>query len=102
MNEFGTCCVCEVELHECVFISLDYKVEVESEVGWGCVQCGLAQGGAVAVICLDCLDKYEDDLEDKLKYLMNSKKGRIPVPPVENRVTHEHDFSLHPEHEGAD
>ena len=32
---------------------------------------------------------------------MDGKKGRIPVSPVVNRITHEHDLSLHPEHEGA-
>lgn len=100
MNEFGTCCACESEMEICGIVQLDYKVESES--GWGCVQCGLSTEGAMAIVCGDCYDKYGEDIEDQIKYLMNGKKGRISVPPVENRVTHEHNLSLHPEYEGAD
>ena len=100
MNEFGTCCVCEGEMETCGLIQLDYKVESES--GWGCVQCGLPMEGAVAVVCDACFTTHGDEIVDQIKYLMNGKTERIPVPPVENRVTHEHDLSLHPEYTGAD
>lgn len=96
VNEFGTCCVCEMgDMEDCGLVQLGYKMESES--GWGCLQCGLPMEGAIAVVCSDCYDKYGEKIEDQIKYLIDGKKGRIPVPPVENRVPHEHDLSLHPE-----
>lgn len=100
MSEFGTCCVCECEMEECGIVQLDYKVESES--GWGCVQCDLAMQGAIAIVCDACFIAYGDEIEDQIKYLMNGKKGRIPVPPVANRVLHEHDLSLHPEYKSME
>lgn len=88
-------------MEECGLIQLDYKVESES--GWGCVQCGLPMQGAIAIVCVDCYDKCGGNIEDQIKYLMNGIKGRIPVPPVENRIPHEHNLALHPEfHEGIE
>lgn len=95
-DEYGTCCVCESEMETCGIIQLGYKVESES--GWGCYQCGLPMEGAIAIVCGDCVDKHAETIEDQIKYLMDGKKGRFPVPPVEKRVTHEHDLSLHPEY----
>ena len=97
-DEYGTCCVCELPMDTAGIVQLNYKVESES--GWGCVQCGLSMVGAMAIVCGDCYNKYGENTEGQIKYLMNGKTGRISVPPVENRVTHEHDLSLHPEYEG--
>ena len=99
MSELGTCCVCEGEMEICNILQLGYKVE--SETGWGCLQCGLAMEGAVALVCDTCFIAYGNEIEDQIKYLVSDKE-RIPVPPVENRVTHKHDLSLHPEYTGAD
>ncbi|MYB02024.1 MAG: hypothetical protein F4118_00340 [Acidimicrobiaceae bacterium] len=93
IDDYGTCCVCESEMDECILIQLDYKIESES--GWGCLVCDLPMDGAMAVVCFDCFD--DDDLEDKIKFLMNGRRGRIPVPPPESRIKHEHNLMLHPE-----
>lgn len=95
-DEYGTCCVCESEMQTCGIIQLGYKIKSES--GWGCLQCGLAMEGAIAIVCGACIDKYEGNVEDQIKYLMNGKKGRLPVPPAEERIPHEHDLSFHPEY----
>ena len=97
LNEFGTCCVCEGEMEDCGIVQLGYKVKSES--GWGCLQCGLAMEGALAIVCADCYGKYGVYIEDQIKYLIDGKKGRIPVPPVDNRIPHKCDLSLHPEYE---
>lgn len=99
-EDYGTCCVCESEMDECVLIQLDYKVESES--GWGCLVCDLPMEGAMAVVCADCFDEYDDDLEDKIKFLMNGIRGRIPVPPPESRIKHEHNLMYHPKDQDAE
>lgn len=97
-SEYGCCCICESTQNVNNLIQLDYKVGAESESGWGCVQCGLKAEGAIAIICDACFDKHgkSGDLEAKIKLLMSGIK-RIPVPPVSDRVPHEHDLSRHPE-----
>jgi len=95
INEYGTCCVCQSDMEMYNIIQLDYKVESES--GWGCFKCGLPMQGAVAVVCDGCLDEHGNDIEDQIRFLMDGVKGRIPVPPVADRIPHEHDLSLHPE-----
>ena len=95
-EDYGTCCVCESEMEICFIIQLDYKVESES--GWGCVKCGLSPQGAIALVCSDCVDKFGEGIEDQIKHLMDGKKGRLPVPPVEKRIPHGHDLSLHPKY----
>ena len=95
-SEYGCCCICESTQNVNNLIQLDYKVESES--GWGCVRCGLKMEGAIAIICDDCVETHgkSEDLEAKIKLLMNGIK-RIPAPPVAARVPHEHDLSRHPE-----
>ena len=96
-NEYGTCCVCEKKIEGVAnLIALDYKTNATS--GWGCLKCGLPMEGAVAVICDGCFDKVDENGEDKIKFIMNGIEERIPVPPVHDRIPHEHDLSLHPEH----
>ncbi len=99
-NDFdlGSCCICEVNDDSVQnLIQLDFKV-FGSETCWGCFQCGLPMEGAVAAVCDTCFQQYyETDLESHLKFLMDTKDRRIPVPPVAERVPHEHDLSKHPE-----
>ena len=93
-SEYGCCCICESTTNVNNIVQLDYKVESES--GWGCMKCGLAPEGALAIICDTCADESDPNVEDKIKLLMNGIK-RIPVPPVEERIPHGHDLSRHPE-----
>ena len=67
-----------------------------SESGWGCVQCGLSAEGAVAIVCDACLERYgAGTIEDRIRFLMDGRERRIPVPLIEGRTLHEHDLSRH-------
>lgn len=93
-NEYGSCCICETStLDVRNIIQLDYKVKSES--AWGCFKCGLPAEGAVAIVCDACIEKHGDDTEKHIRFLMDSAERRIPVPPEEERVPHEHDLSYH-------
>ena len=59
-------------------IELNYKIESES--AWGCFQCGLPIEGAVAIVCDTCIEKYSDNIEDEIKFLMDGREKRISVP----------------------
>ena len=52
--------------------------------------------GAVAIVCDTRIEKYSDTLEDKIRFLMDGREGRISMPPIEGRIFHEHDLSHHP------
>ena len=95
--DLGPCCICESTQAVDNLLQLDFKVE--SETCWGCIQCGLPMEGAVAAVCDTCMETYADDedMEEKIKFLMDTADRRIPMPPVEERVAHVHDLSQHPE-----
>ena len=92
-EDYGSCCICESKTDVRNIIQLDYKVALES--GWGCVQCGLPAEGAVAIVCDGCIERYSDNIEGKIIYLMDGGQRRIAVPPVEGCIIHEHDLSRH-------
>ena len=94
-EDYGPCCICESETDVLNIIQLDYKVKSES--GWGCIVCGVPAEGAVAIVCDPCFEKYSDTIEDEIRFLMDGRERRIPVPPIEGRIPHEHDLSRHPE-----
>ena len=94
-EDYGSCCICESQIDVRNIIQLEYKVVSES--GWGCVACGLSAEGAVAIVCDTCIEKYSDKIEESIRFLMDGREWRIPVPSVEWRVFHEHDLSRHPE-----
>lgn len=53
--DLGPCCACEKSGPTVRnVIMLDKRAPIAG-TGWGCVQCGLAADGAVAVLCDDCL-----------------------------------------------
>ena len=92
-EDYGSCCICESQTDVRNIIQLDYKVKSES--GWGCVQCGLPAEGAVAIVCDACIERYGDNIEEKIIYLMDGGQRRLVVPPVEGRIPHKHDMSRH-------
>ena len=51
----------------------------------------------VAIVCDACVERYGDNIEGAIIYLMDGGQRRIAVPPVEGRILHEHDLSRHPE-----
>ena len=103
-DNYGNCCVCEEKITDALanIFQMDYKVPVPSgtnpETGWGCFVCNLPMEGAVAVVCETCIRVYgEVSVWDQIKFLMDGRDRRIPVPPVEERIHHDHDYSKHPE-----
>lgn len=101
-TEMGPCCRCgkSDEPARCI-IMLPFKAPVPGH-GWGCVQCGQPQDGAIAVIC----DRCEDPLfrpDADLRWACRgfpAKEGRIPY--LELAGHHDHDITRHPELPAAD
>jgi hypothetical protein len=90
-TDLGPCCACGKE-DETVrnFILLNLK-GTHSDQGWGCVVCGV-WGGAVAVICDDCLEKKAE-----IKFACDGfpvDKKRIPIEQLTEFF--DHDRRLHP------
>jgi hypothetical protein len=56
----GPCCVCLGTNSVRNIIMLDRRAAIVGH-GWGCVSCGLPPDGAYAVLCDDCLAKWEED-----------------------------------------
>lgn len=61
--------------------------------GWGCLQCGLPNDGAIAVVCDDC-HRTNRPLRDACRG-WPADDGRIPIEELAG--THEHVMALHPE-----
>ena len=54
--------------------------------------------GAVAIVCDTCIEKCDsDNIEDEIRFLIDGRQRRLPVPPIEGRILHEHDQSRPPE-----
>lgn len=97
------CCACG-ESNETVrnIVMLDNKT-AEAGTGWGCVQCGLASDGAVAVLCDLCAqaDPVGDSIREAVVGYMRDGR-REPIAAVRARPRHEHDMTKHPEVTGED
>lgn len=50
---FGPCCACGENNGAYNIILLDRKAP-QPGTGWGCIDCGLPQDGAIALVCDDC------------------------------------------------
>ena len=96
----GNCCICEKgapEVKVCNIVMLDLRVPLQHRGrGWGCVQCGLAMEGAVAVLCDPCLDKHVAGAAIKLACL-GSPADNVRIPIGELKEKFEHDMAKHPE-----
>lgn len=76
----GPCCVCETEAGVHNIIMLDRQA-VMSGHGWGCLVCGLASDGAMAVLCDPCLKAWQAD-NSILKIACRgypAKDGRVAI-----------------------
>jgi hypothetical protein len=72
--DLGPCCCCERTDGVRNVITL-HRRGVMLGRGWGCVVCGLACDGAIAVLCDDCLGK-------PLRFACRGypgKDGRVPI-----------------------
>lgn len=91
----GTCCICGGAENVVNIIMLPFKAKTPGS-GWGCFQCGLPMDGAVAVLCDDCIGKYENGTP--IKYAVDGypfENRRIPVEELTEPF--KHDLSKHPE-----
>ncbi len=111
-TNLGPCCCCGLSKGAGpvrTLICLAKKAPGEVQ-GWGCLQCGLPQQGAVAVVCDKCADKLEayvtetgkpleESLADgPLKFFCGTdRRERLPIALLLDRPAHKHDMARHPE-----
>jgi hypothetical protein len=88
--DVGPCCACGGTRDVRNVLMLHLKAPVP-RTGWGCFVCGLANDGALAVICDDCLSHAREATEAALGFLTDRR--RIPVSEL--RGHHDHDLSKH-------
>lgn len=91
--DLGACCACGKRgpAVRCVLL-LPHKAPVPG-TGWGCVQCGLACDGAVAVLCDVCL--YEERPVREACFGHPAAGERVPLSSLAG--WHEHDLEKHSE-----
>lgn len=92
--DLGPCCGCGKEDKTVRNIGmLDFRAPIAGK-GWGCVQCGLPQDGALVVVCDECAAT-----EKPYKWIISGLTGdkqRIEYAGFE-QVPFTHDMSKHPE-----
>jgi hypothetical protein len=94
-ENLGPCCICETFENVRTIVMIDKRAPVAGH-GWGCVVCGLATDGAVAVICDDCAELEQADT--KLKFACRgypASDGRVPIAELTQEFSH--DETRHPE-----
>lgn len=96
-TRLGPCCGCQTIDGVRHVLTLNQKSPKPGH-GWGCVQCGLAPDGAVAVLCDKCVERFKRDGLTAVSWAC------LGYPSAEGRVlrtiltgTHDHDMSKHPE-----
>ena len=75
-------------------LMLPLKAMVEGH-GWGCLVCGLASDGAVAVLCDACMQADRQPTFACCGY--PGTEGRVPI--AELTRPHDHDMTKHPKWE---
>lgn len=101
----GFCCRCAASEANTIAM-LEIKAPESDGKGWGCLQCGLENNGALVVFCEPCAEALEDDDRHRAEWF------EVPTVclgyPSENRrqqvikrdmPRHEHDFTKHPEYD---
>lgn len=92
----GSCCICRGEHAVRNIFMLERRAPMPGR-GWGCMQCGLAQNGAVAVVCDHCLEMHPDDATSPLVDACRGypvSDGRVPIGELSG--IHRHDMAKHP------
>lgn len=95
-TDLGACCGCETTEGVRNIMCLEKKAVIAGH-GWECFQCGLPSDGAVAVLCDECLEKYQAN-ENFLKIACRGYPaidGRIEIEKLTGG--HGHDMSKHSE-----
>lgn len=91
----GSCCICGGMDGVKNICMLSFKAKTPG-FGWGCFKCGLPQDGAVAVLCDDCIAKYQNGTP--IKYAVDGypfENRRIPFDELVEPFNC--DLSKHPE-----
>ena len=91
--ELGNCCACGGSHDVRNLIMLDLKAPQPGEGCWGCLQCGLPQAGAIAVLCDRCVR-----LKMRARYVCvgyAELNQRAPIEECTEPFTH--DMTKHPE-----
>ena len=88
------CCACQQKTRSRNIVMLDEKALTPGK-GWGCVQCGLSQDGAIAAICDACAEKGDPEIRFVFDgYISDGKM--IPIGELPH-IPHVHNLELHPE-----
>lgn len=99
-ENYGPCCVCgRTGKSVRNFLMLDKRSPYGH--GWGCVQCGLAAEGAVALVCDRCMKNgkhSETDMQFFCKPISDDDymSDRAPIAELANQPEWKHDMSRHP------
>jgi len=91
-ENLGSCCACGGFEKVRNIIMLSKRGPVKGR-GWGCLQCGLPQDGAIAVMCDACHESRSE-----VKFACSGYPGegvRVPIDMLDP-APFEHDMALHP------
>ncbi len=96
--DLGACCICEKNDATVVnVLAMHFRAPIDG-TGWGCSQCKRPSNGALAVICDECMEKYEGKIDTSLKFVIKgypAKRKRIAIELVDTSIRFEHDMSQH-------
>src|SRR5262245_21092641 len=88
------CCSCGAHRRSRNLVMLEQKA-LTPDKGWGCVQCGLSNDGAIAAICDDCAESRNPEIRWVFDGYLDEGK-LIPIGELPD-VRHVHKLELHPE-----
>ena len=100
--DLGPCCVCEGTENVHHILSLNRRLNKDMlghNLGWGCVTCGLAFDGAVAVVCDGCLDTGTGAVRGEIQFIRlggHMAGRRVTIASIPD-IPYQHDLSRHPE-----
>jgi len=88
------CCACGQNKRSRNIVMLEQKTLTLGK-GWGCLQCGLKQDGAVATICDNCAALGDA----KIRWVYDGWVSEGKLVPIEELpdIPHQHNLTLHPE-----
>ncbi len=92
----GTCCQCGKEGPLLGVVMLHQKHPAPGK-GWGCVACGLAPDGAIAVLCEKCADGFTGDASGLKEACAGTPDNPRRVPYSSLTGEHRHNRAFHPE-----
>ena len=98
--DLGPCCGCRGVAGVINIVMLNKRAPLPGR-GWGCVQCGLPNDGAVAVFCNPCLRQHQKGTPFVMVDVCRGypgKDGRIAFEELPDDPF-DHDMTKHPEHE---